>query len=82
VTGALSLHLAAGVKSRCGPGGHCLTSDQGQAALAGRLADASTSMFVLGGLAAAGGITLVVVHTRSQVHVGVGPGSWSVRGVF
>jgi hypothetical protein len=83
VTGAISLHLTADVKSRCGPGGaHCLTSDQGRAALAGRLADTSTTMFVLGGVAAAGGIVLVVVHARSQVEVGLGPRSWSVRGVF
>jgi len=84
ITGAVSLHLADDVKSRCLPQGHCLASDQDQAASAGRLADASTAMFVLGTLAAATGVTLAVLHTRgrARVHVDAGLGGGAVRGVF
>ena len=91
-TGALSLRDVDAVKSRCSPSGHCLASDQANAAVAGRLADASTSLFVAGGAAVVTGIVLAVLHARSSkapavpatgsVHVDIGPAYWAVGGVF
>ena len=77
------------MKSRCGPGGLCQASDQAKAASAGQLADVSTGLFVAGGLAAATGIVLAVVHARERkdhtepaVHVEVGLGYGALRGSF
>jgi hypothetical protein len=87
ITGGVSLRQADDVKSRC-VSGHCPPSDQATAAAAGHLADASTGLFVAGGVATATGVLLAVLHARAPgprvgtLHVDVGPGYGAVGGAF
>jgi hypothetical protein len=87
VAGVISLDTAAGVKSRCLPGGHCLVSDQANAASAGQLADASTGTIVMGAVAVAAGVVLAVMHAHAPASaattgVHVLPGRAFLAGVF
>ena len=87
ITGVISLDTAAGVRSRCLPSGHCLISDQVNAASAGQLADASTGTIVVGAVAVAAGVVLAVMHARAPASatttgVHVLPGRAFLAGVF
>ncbi len=87
VTGALSLHTADDVKSRCGPTGHCPASDAGEATYSGQLADASTGALIAGGVVLAAGVVLQVLHVQGRIaparaQVGFGLGSGTLRGTF
>jgi hypothetical protein len=66
ITGGVSLSTANAVRSRCTASGHCLASDASSAATAGNLADVSTAAFVVGGVAAAAGAALVIVHVKQH----------------
>jgi hypothetical protein len=86
-TGAASLRIAADVKSRCLPTGHCLASDQANAATADQLAHASTGTLVVGAVAVAAGVVLVVLHGRAPAKASTGrarlfPGQGLAGGTF
>lgn len=61
VTGGLSLGKVSSLKERC-PGGACAPSDQGDLDAAGALGTTSTVAFVVGGVAVAAGVVLLVVN--------------------
>jgi hypothetical protein len=85
VTGVISLRTAGNVKAQCSPAGVCPTSVEADAALAGRLADASTATLVVGGGAIVAGIVLWAVEARSHgatVRVEARPGYGAIQGAF
>ena len=89
ITGAVSLHAANDVKSRCDATGHCPASDAGEAAAAGQLADASTGTLIAGGVVLAAGVLVEVLHVQGRLapglgaaQVGVGLGYGTLRGAF
>jgi hypothetical protein len=65
VTGAITLSKASSVKSQC-TGDVCPASAQGAAGSASTLGNVSTAMFVVGGVAAAAGVVLLVARPRFQ----------------
>jgi len=89
-TGGVSLAQVGDLQALCGPARICRPSAQPTAASAGRLADASTAAFILGGAAAATGIVLVVVRpggarqgeAKPPVAVRVSPRSLFLEGGF
>jgi len=84
-TGLLAKSAIDDVKSRC-DGNTCLPADEGAAADAKVVADVSTAMFVIGGVAAAVGVTLVIWQPGStdgeEVALRFGPGSMVLGGQF
>jgi tetratricopeptide (TPR) repeat protein len=61
VTGALSLSRVSDLQARCG-GYHCRPADEGDARSAKTLGNLSTAAFVVGGVAAAAGVVLLVIR--------------------
>jgi hypothetical protein len=91
VTGGMAAAQVDDIKSRCTSAGHCPRADQPKADRAQTLISVSTVGFVAGGLAAAAGVTLLVLRPGggapeaakdAAVRVVVGPGSAQVAGRF
>lgn len=91
VTGVMAKVAVDDIKSRCTPDGHCPRADQPKADRAQTLITVSTVGFVVGGLAAGAGVTLLVLRPGggaqkapkdAAVRVVVGPGSAHVVGRF
>jgi hypothetical protein len=72
VTGGLALSITGDIEDNC-VDGHCLASDQDEGDRAATLATAATVSFVIAGVAAAAGITLMVVPYATSDE----PGAWS-----
>ena len=89
--GLMSLSQAGDLKSRCRVDSHCPSTDRNRATSAIALADASTALFILGGLSAAAGGALLLLNNRrdkangprsSALSIDVGVGYAGVRGAF
>lgn len=90
ITGIIARIQLDDVESRCTDDGHCLISDQPKAEEATRLGTASTVTLLVGGVAAAAGITLLVLRPggapegapQAGATVLVGPGYAQIMGKF
>lgn len=91
VTGVMAKIQIDDIKSRCQPDGHCLLADQPQADRAQTLITLSTVGFVAGGIAAATGVTLLILRPGRAakqegkawpVQVAFRPGAVHVGGWF
>lgn len=91
VTGAIAIDRAGDIKGRCSPLKHCPATDQASADAAGRVADASTTAFLLGGAGVITGVVLWLVlpankaaarAEASRVRFNVGPGLMTLEGAF
>jgi hypothetical protein len=88
VTGILSLNRIADLRAHCSPDGRCPTEKAATGAAAGRLADASSALFIAAGVATAAGAVLLVLRPRPRgptpagLRIGLGVGSASVEGDF
>lgn len=87
VTGAIALDQAGDIKGRCSALKRCPATDQARAESAGRVADASTAGFLLGGAGVITGVVLWLVSPvnraeASPVRVSMGPGTMTLEGAF
>lgn len=90
VTGGVSISMTSELKARC-PENRCAASDQSAIDSANALANASTATFVIGGVAAAAGVVLMVVDlggkpkrgaTGVKVEPWISAGGAGLRGRF
>lgn len=88
VLGAVTAGVAAAGKSRlsevCAPSGACDETARGELDTALTMARVSTAGFIVAGLGAAVGVTLLLLPTKSKTTVAaqIGPGFVGVKGVF
>jgi hypothetical protein len=91
ITGVLAKIQADDVKSRCTDDNHCLQADEPKAEQAQALQTVSIASFVAGGVAAAAGVTLLILRPgadasastkKTGVRIVVGPGSAHFVGRF
>ncbi|AKT38668.1 tetratricopeptide repeat protein [Chondromyces crocatus] len=86
VTGLMSFGVASDLEKSCDVSGRCPESERATKDKGMTLATVSTVSFVLAGVAAAAGVTLVVLRpgksSQEPVNVVAGPGWMGVRGRF
>ncbi|MBW2456136.1 MAG: hypothetical protein JRI68_16575 [Deltaproteobacteria bacterium] len=87
ITGIVSLNQTADIDEQC-EGEHCPASLEGDADAAKATGNASTAFFVIGGLAAAAGATLLLLDSPGEsdsaasLQLRVGPGAVQLQGTF
>ena len=88
VTGGLAMSEKSDLEATC-PAGRCPESARDTLDEATRLATASTATFIIGGVLAAGGITLLILRpgggdpgVKSAIHLDASPGGLSLSGRF